>query len=116
MNKVIEKLRDKDTKSISKIISTIENQENGYLELLSQIYPYTGKAYRLGITGPPGSGKGTQAELLCEKQGLLHLSTGDLLRAEVAAATTLGLEVAELMNSGGLVSDSLVLSIVYEIN
>jgi len=67
---------------------------------------------RLLFLGPPGAGKGTQAALVCKKQGLLHLSTGDLLRAEVTAASTLGLEAAELMNRGELVSDSLVLSIV----
>ena len=67
---------------------------------------------RLLFLGPPGAGKGTQASLLCKKQGLLHLSTGDLLRKEVAAATTLGLEAAGIMNSGALVSDSIVLSIV----
>jgi len=67
---------------------------------------------RLLFLGPPGAGKGTQASLLCKKQDLLHLSTGDLLRAEVAAGTKLGIEAAEIMNSGGLVSDSLVLSIV----
>ncbi len=67
---------------------------------------------RLLFLGPPGAGKGTQASLLCQKQGLLHLSTGDLLRAEVDAGTKLGLEASEIMNSGGLVSDSLVLSIV----
>jgi len=62
--------------------------------------------------GPPGVGKGTQASLLCKKQNLLHLSTGDLLRSEVAASSTLGLQAAEVMNRGELVSDSLVLSIV----
>ncbi len=67
---------------------------------------------RLLFLGPPGAGKGTQASILCKKQDLLHLSTGDLLRAEVDAETTLGLEAAEIMNSGGLVSDALVLSIV----
>ena len=67
---------------------------------------------RLLFLGPPGAGKGTQASLLCKKQDLLHLSTGDLLRAEVATGSKLGIEAAEIMNSGGLVSDSLVLSIV----
>ena len=67
---------------------------------------------RLLFLGPPGAGKGTQASLLCKKQDLLHLSTGDLLRSEVAMGSKLGLEAAKIMNSGGLVSDSLVLSIV----
>ena len=68
--------------------------------------------HRLLFLGPPGAGKGTQAALLCEKQSLLHLSTGDLLRAEVAASSPLGVEAAEVMNRGELVSDALVLSIV----
>ena len=67
---------------------------------------------RLLFLGPPGAGKGTQAALLCQKHGLLHLSTGDLLRAEVDAETPLGLEAAQIMNKGELVSDPLVLSIV----
>ena len=71
---------------------------------------------RLLFLGPPGAGKGTQASLLCQKQRLLHLSTGDLLRAEVASGTKLGLEAAEIMNTGGLVSDFLVLSIVEKNN
>ncbi len=68
--------------------------------------------HRLLFLGPPGAGKGTQAALLCDSQSLLHLSTGDLLRAEVAAKSSLGVEAAEIMNRGELVSDSLVLSIV----
>ena len=67
---------------------------------------------RLLFLGPPGAGKGTQAELLCETKDLLHLSTGDLLRAEVSASTALGKQAELIMNRGELVSDSIVLSIV----
>ena len=67
---------------------------------------------RLLFLGPPGAGKGTQAQRLAEGQGLLHLSTGDLLRAEVAAGTELGKEAEAVMARGELVSDALVLAIV----
>ncbi len=67
---------------------------------------------RLLFLGPPGAGKGTQAELLCKKYGLFHMSTGDLLRAEVGAGTPLGKAAALVMNRGELVSDQIVLSIV----
>jgi adenylate kinase len=67
---------------------------------------------RLLFLGPPGAGKGTQAMRLAEQHGLLHLSTGDLLRAEVRAGTPLGQEVQEVMARGELVSDALVLAIV----
>ena len=67
---------------------------------------------KLLFLGPPGAGKGTQANLYCEKYGLDHLSTGDLLRFEVASGSVLGLKAAEIMNKGELVSDGLVLSIV----
>ena len=67
---------------------------------------------RLLFVGPPGAGKGTQAALLCEKHGLRHLSTGDLLRAEVAAGSELGKEAEAVMNRGELVTDRLVLAIV----
>tara|TARA_B100000700_G_scaffold214023_1_gene235313 strand:- start:497 stop:1054 length:558 start_codon:yes stop_codon:yes gene_type:complete len=67
---------------------------------------------RLIFLGPPGVGKGTQAALLCSRSKFLHLSTGELLRAEVNSQTLLGLKAAALMNKGELVSDDLVLSIV----
>jgi len=67
---------------------------------------------RLLFLGPPGAGKGTQAQQLAERQGLLHLSTGDLLRGEVSAGTDLGKEAEAVMARGELVSDALVLAIV----
>ena len=67
---------------------------------------------RLLFLGPPGAGKGTQAQQLAADRQLLHLSTGDLLRAEVAACTDLGKEAEAVMARGELVSDGLVLAIV----
>jgi adenylate kinase len=67
---------------------------------------------RLLFLGPPGAGKGTQAQKLSTSHHLLHLSTGDLLRAEVDAGTPLGQEAEAVMARGELVSDALVLAIV----
>ena len=67
---------------------------------------------KLLFIGPPGAGKGTQANLFCTKYKVDHFSTGDLLRDEVSSGSELGLKVAEVMNKGELVSDELVLSIV----
>ena len=62
--------------------------------------------------GPPGAGKGTQAESLSEATSYLHLSTGELLRNEVELGSDLGKQVKDIMNKGKLVSDQLVLEIV----
>ncbi|MHA8051504.1 adenylate kinase [Aquirufa sp. ROCK-SH2] len=66
----------------------------------------------LVLFGPPGAGKGTQSAKLIEKYGLIHLSTGDLLRAEISAGTSLGLEAKKLMDQGILVPDSVVIGMI----
>jgi len=64
------------------------------------------------LFGPPGSGKGTQSEKVIEKYGLVHISTGDLLREEVAAETELGKKAKAIMDKGELVSDKIVIAMI----
>ncbi len=68
--------------------------------------------FNLILFGPPGSGKGTQSEKLISKYGLKHLSTGDLLRSEIAVQTPLGLAVKSLMAEGKLVPDEIVIEMI----
>lgn len=68
--------------------------------------------FNLVLFGPPGSGKGTQSEKLIEKYGLIHLSTGDLLRKEMKAGTPLGNEAKSLIEKGQLVPDEVVVGMI----
>ena len=64
------------------------------------------------LFGPPGAGKGTQSQKLIEKYGLIHLSTGDILRSEIARGTALGMEAKQLMDKGDLVGDDIVIGMI----
>jgi len=68
--------------------------------------------FNIILFGPPGSGKGTQSEKLIAAYGLIHLSTGDLLRSEIAKQTPLGLEAKSIMDKGQLVPDEVVVGMI----
>ena len=69
---------------------------------------------RLILLGAPGAGKGTQATFICQKFAIPQISPGDMLRAAVKAGTPLGLQAKQVMESGGLVSDDLIINLVKE--
>lgn len=69
---------------------------------------------RIILLGPPGAGKGTQAQLICKRYDIPQISTGDMLRAAIREGTELGLQAKSVMDAGGLVSDELILGLVKE--
>ena len=66
------------------------------------------------LLGPPGAGKGTQADLICDLCDIPKISTGDMLREAVASGSNLGAKVSEILDSGGLVSDDIIGSLIQE--
>jgi adenylate kinase len=80
----------------------------GFLRTVIYIYAM----FNIILFGPPGSGKGTQSEKLIDRYGLIHLSTGNLLREEIANKTALGLEAKKYMDSGQLVPDAVVIGMI----
>src|SRR5690606_517690 len=70
------------------------------------------KMLNLVLFGPPGAGKGTQSQKLIDKYGLIHLSTGDLLRSEIARGSELGRAAKSVMDRGELVSDEIVIGMI----
>ena len=69
---------------------------------------------RVILLGAPGAGKGTQAQFICQRFDIPQISTGDMLRAAVKAGTELGKQVKEVMDTGGLVSDELIIGLINE--
>ena len=67
------------------------------------------------LLGPPGAGKGTQADMICRSKELFHFSTGDILRSEAEKKSVIGEEIASIINSGQLVSDDIIIKIVEKI-
>jgi adenylate kinase len=70
------------------------------------------KMLNIVLFGPPGAGKGTQSERLIQKYGLVHMSTGDMLRSEISRSTLLGMKAKEIMDRGELVGDDIVISMI----
>ncbi|KAG8744591.1 adenylate kinase [Ceratobasidium sp. 428] len=81
-------------------------------EAAKKVAPTPAQQLRMILVGPPGAGKGTQAPAIRDKFCVCHLATGDMLREQVAKKTELGVEAKKIMDSGGLVSDDIMVNMI----
>ncbi|KAF2633375.1 adenylate kinase [Macroventuria anomochaeta] len=104
--------------AVSDLQSTVSRLEKRIAELETRLQGQVGiadqaqESVRMILIGPPGAGKGTQAPRIKDKFCACHLATGDMLRAQVAAKTTLGREAKKIMDAGGLVSDEIMINMI----
>lgn len=109
----IDYLRDKNVPDLMEYMlqELILNKPNSPLQFFRDLLQKN-VTPKVLIAGPPAGGKGTQCEFIVEKFGVVHISTGDLLRAEVKAGSPEGKQADEFMKSGGLVPDALIIQMV----
>ncbi|CAI5760638.1 unnamed protein product [Candida verbasci] len=100
--------------SVEELKQTVSKLQEriAHLEKKTGIIPNVPKSIRAILIGPPGCGKGTQSENLKKQFCACHLSTGDMLRAQVAAKTELGIAAKKIMDQGGLVSDEIMVNMI----
>ncbi|WPK24814.1 hypothetical protein PUMCH_002105 [Australozyma saopauloensis] len=99
------------TEELKSIVNKLQDRIHA-LEQKAGLVPNVPKSIRMVLIGPPGAGKGTQAPNLKDKFCACHLATGDMLRAQVAAKTDLGVEAKKIMDKGGLVSDEIMVNMI----
>lgn len=93
-------------------LSRLQSLLSASSAIASDVNDLPPRPVRIIISGAPASGKGTQCEKIKERYGVVHLSTGDILRAAVAARTEVGLQAKEYMDSGRLVPDDVITGVV----